>query len=74
VVFLLLEGSSTCSPTEFKGMFVSTSQLFFSAESQKQEQTVKFLTAFWNAEKQVSAEMNQKLKSSFKSTFQVFGV
>jgi hypothetical protein len=61
----------------FKGMFVPASQLTFSAEnlkSQKQEQTTNFLISFWNAEKQVSEEMNQKLKSSSKTVFQAFGV
>jgi hypothetical protein len=41
-------------------LFVSTSQLAFSAEklrSQKKEQTINFLTDFWNAEKQASEEM-----------------
>jgi hypothetical protein len=61
----------------FKGMFVPASQLTFSAEnlkSQKQEQTTNFLISFWNAEKLVSEEMNQKLKSSSKTVFQAFGV
>jgi hypothetical protein len=43
-----------------KDIFVSASQLSFSVEkprSQKQEQTVNFLTGFWNAEKQVSEEI-----------------
>jgi hypothetical protein len=42
-------------------MFVPASHLAFSAEklrSQKQEQAINFSTDFWNAEKQVSEEMN----------------
>jgi hypothetical protein len=44
-----------------KGLFVSVSQLAFSAEklrSQKQKQTTNFSTDFWNAKKQASEEMN----------------
>jgi hypothetical protein len=42
-------------------MFVPASHLAFSAEklrSQKQEQAINFSTDFWNAEKQVSEEIN----------------
>jgi hypothetical protein len=42
-------------------MFVSTFQLVFPIEklkSQKQKQTMKNKTGFWNTEKQVSKELN----------------
>jgi hypothetical protein len=42
-----------------KALFVSTSQLIFSVEklrSQKQKQTINFLTGFWSGEKQASKE------------------
>jgi hypothetical protein len=71
------DGAHAYLQTHVKGMFVPASQLTFSAEnlkSQKQEQTTNFLISFWNAEKQVSEEMNQKLKSSSKTVFQAFGV
>jgi hypothetical protein len=60
-----------------QALFVPASQLAFPAEklrSQKQEQTTNFSTGFWNAEKQASEEMKQKLKSSPRAVFQTFGV